>query len=240
MKKYTTVVFDFDGTIADTNNLIIGSWQSVFMARRGEEGDEKMILSTFGEPLYETMEKLFPEFDVEESVDIYRTYQREIFLEQIGIFPGVKALIEELKAKGYKVGIATSRLRESTIMGLRKFGLEDSIDALVTVEDTDKHKPDPDPALICLEKLGSTPEESIMVGDSAYDMGCGKNAGMTTVLVGWSEVAKSGVESTANQSIDKPAKDGVDNEMNVAGSLVDIFKPDYIIETAEALWELLD
>ena len=222
MNEFTTIVFDFDGTIADTNNLIIGSWQAVFRARTGEEGDEKLILSTFGEPLYETMKKMFPEYDVEESVDIYRTYQREIFLEQIGIFPGMKELIIGLKEKGYKVGIATSRLRASTLMGVNKFGLGDSIDALVTVEDTEKHKPDPEPALICLEKLGSTPAESIMVGDSAYDMGCGKNAGMTTVLVGWSEVAKSGVESTAK-----------------TGAEVDIFTPDHIIEKAEDLWTLL-
>ena len=188
--KFTTVVFDFDGTIADTNQLIIGSWQAVFRARRGVEGEISDILATFGEPLYYTMEKLFPEFDVEESVDIYRSYQKEIFVDQIEIFPGMKELVLELKERGYKVGIATSRLRASTLLGLNKFGLEDKIDALVTVEDTAKHKPDPEPALICLEKLGSTADESIMVGDSAYDMGCGKNAGMTTVLVGWSEVAK--------------------------------------------------
>ena len=225
MNKFTTVVFDFDGTIADTNQLIIGSWQAVFRARTGNEGDISDILSTFGEPLYYTMEKMFPDYDVEESVDIYRSYQQEIFLDEIGIFPGIKELIVELKERGYKVGIATSRLRESTLRGLKKFELEDYIDALVTVEDTDKHKPDPEPALICLEKLGSTSDESIMVGDSAYDMGCGKNAGMTTVLVGWSEVAKSGVESTAKER-------KTDGE-------VDIFAPDYIIEEAEDLWKIL-
>ena len=217
MKKFDTVVFDFDGTIADTNNLIINSWQAVFRARTGNEGPLEMILSTFGEPLYYTMEKLFPDFDVEESVDIYRGYQKKIFLEEIEIFPGMKELITSLKEKGYKVGIATSRLRESTLMGINKFGLADSIDALVTVEDTTKHKPDPEPALICLDKLGSKAETSIMIGDSSYDMGCGKNAGMTTVLVGWSEVAKSGVEN-----------------------IYDFFTPDYIIEEAEDLWKILE
>lgn len=221
--KFTTVVFDFDGTIADTNQLIIGSWQAVFRARRGVEGEISDILATFGEPLYYTMEKMFPEFDVEESVDIYRSYQKEIFVDQIEIFPGMKELVLELKELGYKVGIATSRLRASTLLGLNKFGLEDKIDALVTVEDTAKHKPDPEPALICLEKLGSTADESIMVGDSAYDMGCGKNAGMTTVLVGWSEVAKSGVESTAKEN-----------------ASADVFTPDYIIENAEDIWEILN
>ena len=240
-------LFDFDGTIADTNQLIIGSWQAVFRARTGEEGDEKIILSTFGEPLYETMKKMFPEYDVEESVDIYRTYQKEIFLEQIDIFPGMKELILELKSRGYKVGIATSRLKASTLLGLGKFELEDAIDALVTVEDTEKHKPDPEPALICLEKLGSDASTSIMLGDSAYDMGCGKNAGMTTVLVGWSEVAKSGVESTAKTAstnattpVGESASANPNGADNDNASVRDIFTPDYIIEEAKDLWKILE
>lgn len=235
-RKITTVVFDFDGTIADTNQLIVDSWQAVYRARRGCEGDVNTIMATFGEPLYETMGKLFPEFDIEESVGIYRGYQKDIFLETITDFPGMIDLMKGLKEEGYKVGIATSRLKASTMQGLEKFELHDVVDALVTVEDTDKHKPDPEPALICLKKLNSSPEESIMVGDSAFDMGCGKNAGMTTVMVGWSEVAKSGVESTAKASsaskeLDEAA-DGPETEKSV-------FTPDYIIDEAGDLWDIL-
>lgn len=233
MKKFDTIVFDFDGTIADTNKLIVDSWQAVFRGRTGSDGPLDVILATFGEPLYYTMAKLFPEFDVEESVDIYRGYQKEIFLDEIEIFPGMNELVLGLKNAGYKVGIATSRLRESTLMGINKFGLEDAIDALVTVEDTTKHKPDPEPALICLDKLGSDGSTSIMVGDSSYDMGCGKNAGMTTVLVGWSEVAKSGVESTAKDA-------GKNAEGNDSPYDESIFVPDHIIEKAEDLWKILE
>lgn len=249
MNKFTTVVFDFDGTIADTNKLIVDSWQAVFRARTGKEGDLDVILSTFGEPLFYTMAKFFPEYSVEESVGIYRNYQKEIFLDEIEIFPGVKELILGLKEKGYKVGIATSRLKESTLLGIKKFELEDAIDALVTVEDTEKHKPDPEPALICLKKLGSKPEESIMVGDSAYDMGCGKNAGMTTVLVGWSEAAKSGVESTAKTERQAKSEDTAKTEAAASQRMeyydegdeyLDIFAPDYIIDEAHNLWALLE
>lgn len=211
-KKFTTVIFDFDGTIADTNQLIVNSWQAVFNARTGQPGDIDRILASFGEPLYDTMAKFFPDFDVEESVEIYRNYQGKIFLDEIKEFPGMIDLIKGLKGNGYKVGIATSRLKGSTLQGLEKFGLTETVDALVTVEDTEKHKPDPEPALICLHKLGSTGEESIMVGDSIFDIGCGKNAGMTTVLVGWSEVA---------------------------GQNGGMFTPDYVIEKAEDLWDVL-
>ena len=218
MKKITTVIFDFDGTIADTNKLIMDSWQAVFRARTGADGDPEQILSTFGEPLYYTMEKFFPDYDVEESVKIYRDYQKDIFEEAIEVFPGVIPLIKKLKAKGYKTGLVTSRLKDPTYQGLRIFGIEGDLDEVVTVEDTDKHKPSPEPALICLERLGSQAEESIMVGDSLFDVGCAQNAGMKAVMVGWSAAADAGKD---NQE-------------------VGIYIPDYTIDKADDLWGILE
>ena len=223
--KINTVIFDFDGTIADTNKIIIDSWQAVYRAYTGKEGDEDYILSTFGEPLYYSMEKAFPDHDVEETVAIYRGYQKDIYRKEIKLFPGMEELIRGLKEKNYKTGIVTSRLKQPTYEGLEVFGIEDQIDEIVTVEDTDKHKPDPEPARICLERLNSKPEESIMIGDSYFDMGCGKNAGMKTVMVGWSQAADSVLESVALK--------GVSPEERIA------FTPDYIIKTSDQVWDII-
>lgn len=212
-KKINTILFDFDGTIADTNDLIIQSWQAVYRARLGHEGKPEEILATFGEPLYYTMGKVFPDFDIEESVDIYRSFQKGIFRQAIKPFPGMVDLIKGLKEQGYKMGIVTSRLKQSTFEGLECFGLENDIDEIVTVEDTDKHKPDPEPALICLERLGAKPEEAIMIGDSRFDIGCANNAGITSVLVAWS-IAKEGQDS--------------------------YYEPSHVIEKAEEFWALLE
>ena len=228
MGKIDTVIFDFDGTIADTNQIIIDSWQAVYRAYTGRDGDSDYILSTFGEPLFSSMEKAFPDKDLEETVNIYREFQKTIFRDRIRIFPGMRELIIGLKEAGYKTGIATSRLRESTIPGMESLGIVDYIDQVVTVDETTKHKPDPEPALICLQKLGSRPETGIMIGDSAFDMGCGKNAGLTTVMVGWSEAAKSEKESVAT-------KRGEYQDYHES-----VFVPDYIIEEAQDLWGVLD
>lgn len=225
MGKINTVIFDFDGTIADTNQLIIDSWQAVYRAYTGAEGDIDYILSTFGEPLYYSMAKAFPDKDLEETVDIYRNYQKGIFKDSIKAFSGMVDLIKQLKEKGYKLGIVTSRLRASTYEGLEVFGISKLIDEIVTVEDTDKHKPDPEPALICLDWLDAKPEEAIMIGDSLFDMGCGKNAGMQTVMVGWSAAADGDLESVAIQ--------GISEEEAKA------FVPDYIINKAEELWNII-
>ena len=229
MSKINTIVFDFDGTIADTNQIILDSWQAVYRAYTGENGPEDYIISTFGEPLYASMKAAFPNHDVEETVTIYREFQKTIFRDEIKAFPGMAELIKELKAEGYKLGIATARLRESTLVGIDAMGIGEYIDALVTVEDTEKHKPDPEPVLICMEKMGSTAEETLMVGDSDFDMGSGNQAGVITVMVGWSQAAKS-ADSVAKTKLDLQDQDP-------AGK--DIFKPDYIIEKAEYLWGIL-
>ena len=240
MSKINTVIFDFDGTIADTNQLIIDSWQAVYRAYTGQDGDEKYILSTFGEPLYYSMAKTFPEYDLEETVSIYRNFQKGIFKDTIKVFPGMVNLIKALKEKGYKTGIVTARLRYSTYEGLSIFGIQNCIDEIVTVEDTEKHKPDPEPALICLERLESKAEESIMVGDSLFDIGCAKNAGMKSVMVKWSAAAQMGMESAAVQAALGDAGDGAEGDAeNGAGESASLFTPDYYIETAEDLWEIL-
>ena len=180
-----TVLFDFDGTVMDTTDVIVGSWQHTFMTLRGEERPVEDIYRTFGEILADSMKKFFPEVDPEVAVEIYRDYHRDNFGERIKVFPGIRELLEELKKRGIKTALVTSRLMGTTMEGLLAYDLLKYFDALVTCEDTDKHKPDPEPINIALGKLGSSAENSIMIGDSMYDILCAKNAGVKSVLVGW-------------------------------------------------------
>ena len=185
MRKIKAVLFDFDGTIMDTNTIILKSWQHTFNTVLGRDPVHEEIVATFGEPLDVTMAKLFPDRDTHEMVETYRNYQRHIYRDAITMFPGTKEVILELKNRGYLVGIVTSRLWSSTTQGLYKFDIADMFDAVVSAEDTTIHKPDPTPCLLCLEKLGVKPEEAIMVGDSKFDILCARNAGVKSVLVAW-------------------------------------------------------
>lgn len=212
--KYTSILFDFDGTLANTNGLVMGSWKHAFRVLRNIEQSEDVIKKTFGEPLGVSMQKFFPEVPVEEAIEIYRSHQKDIFEEMIEPFPGMVELIKGLKARGYKVAITTSRLGNSTMVGLRKFGLDDVFDVIVTANDTTKHKPDPEPVLITLEKLGAKPEEALMIGDSMFDIKCAHNAGVKAVLVGWAE-------AVTEEDLNGPDR------------------PDYFIETAEDLFDLV-
>lgn len=189
MNKINTVLFDFDGTIMDTNDIILNSWNFTFNKILGHDADEKLMLEHFGEPLALSMKIFFgaeDEIAVQEYIDLYRSYQRDHFEEDIKLFPGVTEMLDSLKKEGFTLALVTSRLKQTTMQGVEKFGLDRFFDVIVTANDCTKHKPDPQPVDITLEKLGKKPEEAVMVGDTRMDLGCASNAGVKSVLVGWS------------------------------------------------------
>lgn len=197
------VLFDFDGTIMDTNEVIINSWQHTFRNLTGKEADVNMLLGTFGEPLEISIDKMLPEFSRDDAMRIYREYQYCNFKGLISLFPGVVEVLRELKGKDIKTAIVTSRLRRTTMEGIEKFDLHDFFDTVVTMEDTKKHKPDAEPAFEALRRLDIEAERAIMVGDSKFDIMCARNAGVKSVLVDWSVAAQaeSGIENKADFKI---------------------------------------
>ena len=180
-----TVLFDFDGTLVNTNDVIIASWQHTYMHYLGREESLEKITACFGEPLLLTMEREFPEVDPRESAEVYRNFQKENADELVKIFPGIKELLESLKTDGFRMGVVTSRTRESAQRYMDMFGIGDYFEEMVSCDDTEIHKPNPEPILLCLKKMGITAEEALMVGDSPFDIKCANNAKVKSVLVYW-------------------------------------------------------
>lgn len=179
------ILFDLDGTLLDTNELIIQSFQHTYQKHLNKQVDKEDIIKTFGEILQITLDREFGDVSGE-AIKTYRNFQVGKFEKLISIHNGVKEGVIKLHEQGYKLGVVTSRLNESSIMGLNHFGLMEYFDIIIGADDTDKHKPDPAPALMALKKLGGKPGETILVGDSPFDVLCGKNAGIISVVVGWS------------------------------------------------------
>jgi len=179
------ILFDLDGTLLNTNELIIQSFQHTYQRHLNKYVHKEKIIKTFGEILKITIDREFGK-DSDEAIKTYRNFQVENFYKLITMNKGVKEGVIELHRQGYKLAIVTSRLNESAIKGLKHFELMDYFESVIGANDTDIHKPDPTPALMALKELGGKPKETMIVGDSPYDILCGKNAGITSVFVGWS------------------------------------------------------
>lgn len=183
MKKY--ILFDFDGTLVNTNDVIVASWQHTYKHYLGHEVPVEHITACFGEPLLLTMAREFPGVDPKESADVYRSFQVKNADRLVTIFPGIKELLAELKEAGYVLGIVTSRTRESALRYMDMFDITSYFSDLVTCDDTTVHKPNPEPLLLAMSRLGAEPAESLMIGDSPFDIKCANNAGVDSVMVNW-------------------------------------------------------
>ena len=156
MKKY--ILFDFDGTVVNTNDVVIASWQEVFRKYLGHELPVSEVIKTMGETLWVTLDRLLPGVDQDEAVAVYRAYQNAHCDEMVVMCDGVMELLEALKSRGYKMAIATSRTRKSYDGYAERFGINEYFDAVVTMEDVTHHKPHPETCTAALKKLVAAPE----------------------------------------------------------------------------------
>lgn len=183
------VLFDLDGTLLDTSELVIQSFQYTLYPYLGRIVAPEEVYPYFGVPLREGLRAFVPE-KVEELVEVYRRYSEEHFDKLVRLCPGVKEGLKELYQAGIRMGVVTSRVRDTTLYGLRLFGLEDFFHAIITMEDVTNHKPRPEPVLKCLEELKVPPPKALMVGDSPHDIAAARAAGVVAVAAGWSYVPR--------------------------------------------------
>lgn len=180
-----TVIFDFDGTLADTNNLIINSFKHIYCKYYDGKCDVDYILSIFGEPLEKTLKRDFSGFKLEDVLKSYREYQVGRFDKEVSLYDTVPETVKYLHEKGIKMGIATSRLKTSTLEALKNFDLDKYFGVIVTADDVKNHKPDKEPLIKVMQELNSRKENTLYVGDSKFDIECALNAEVIPALVGW-------------------------------------------------------
>ena len=178
------LVFDFDGTLADTTEGILRTTEATF-ARMGLPAPDRSVMQqAIGLPLRGSLRAAgVPEDRVEEGADIYHEVFYEVAPKHITIFPGVREGLELLARKGYRMGIATSRSEPSLVMLLEEHGIREYFEVLGSVGCVERPKPAPDLVLWVLEHFGASPEESLVIGDTTFDVQMGKAAGCRTVAV---------------------------------------------------------
>lgn len=192
--KIDTVLFDLDGTLIDTNELIISSFLHTMETYYPGQYGREDVLPFLGPSLQETFEPMNPE-GYEEMITTYRTYNLANHDLLVKGFEGVYETVKTLKENDFKLAIVTTKRSDVVQMGLKLSGLGEFFDVIVALDDVEKPKPDPEPLLKALDLLGSSPERAIMVGDNHHDIVGGQNAGTKTAGVAWSIKGKEHLEA---------------------------------------------
>lgn len=175
------ILFDLDGTLIDTNELIIESFMYTFNILGKSSPSRDEIINCFGEYLSYTMSKFFgDENEINEAIRIYREFNLKYHNEKVSAYKNAHELVKILKNRDYKLGVVTSKSRISAVRGLEHFDLKKYFDVIVAGDDVKNHKPHEEPILSACAYLKVSPSECIMVGDSVYDIQSGKRAGTKT------------------------------------------------------------
>lgn len=186
MKKIDTVLFDFDGTVADTNELISESHFRVVNEYFPGRFQRENMQSFNGPSLIDIYTHLDNERK-EEMMKKYRDHMMSMHDETITLFPGIKEMLKTIHEKGMKVGIVSAKRKDILEQGVRVLGIEIYVDVVIGIGDYQKAKPNPESVLLALEKLDASAETTMMVGDNFHDIEAGNSAGTKSVFVGWSE-----------------------------------------------------
>ncbi len=194
--KLKAVLYDFDGTLADSTELIMRCYRHTMAAHLGEAPPDEEWLSGFGMTL-ETQVARFARSAAEREamLDTYRTHQREHHDAMLRPFPGTLETVEALAARGLGLAIVTSKHREATLRGMGLCGIVDHFPVIVTPEDVAEPKPHPEPVLHALERLGVAAGEAVFVGDSPHDMAAGRAAGVRTAGALWGPFPRAALEA---------------------------------------------
>jgi pyrophosphatase PpaX len=179
------VLFDLDGTLIDSVPLIVASMQHAF-AGRANAPSVKEWVALIGTPLDAMIRRWGgDEADVALLKERYKEHQWAHHDAMVRAFPGIPEVLDALTARGVRMAVVTSKLEPSARRSLEFLGLAKHFEAVVGLESTARHKPDPEPVRYALGVLSASPGEAAFVGDSPHDMAAGNAAGVATVATLW-------------------------------------------------------
>ncbi|MFC7688196.1 pyrophosphatase PpaX [Ureibacillus sp. GCM10028918] len=179
------LLFDFDGTLLNTNDLIIQTFMNVLEERFPGQYSPKDCMDFIGPSLKETFEQITPN-EVEDMIEKYRQWNYANHDTLVTEYDGVVSTLEKLKMQGIRLAIVSTKRRDTIEKGLDLMGAKHFFEFWVGVDSVKNVKPDPEPVLLAIEKLGVKKEDVMMIGDNYHDIEAGKNAGVKTAGVAWS------------------------------------------------------
>jgi len=192
--RYSAVLFDFDGTLVDSTELIIESFHHTMRVHGLAPRPDSFWIAGLGTPLRVQFRSFTDDPDeIGRMVGTYREWNLARHDERVRAFPGAVETVRSLKARGIRLAIVTSKNRHGLQMGLDLCGLSGCFDALVTCDDLEASKPSPEPVVAALDRLATKPADALLVGDSPHDIAAGRGAGTSTAACLWGPFSREQV-----------------------------------------------
>ena len=193
-----TFLFDLDGTLIDSIELILRSYRHTLRTHRGEEPPDEVWMEGLGTPLWVQFRRFTDDpAEIDAMVATYRAYNLAHHDELVRPYDGVVAAVRALRQPGRSLGVVTSKMRSGALRGLRRATLEDAFDVVVGADEVTHPKPHPEPVRVALERLGAPAAGAVFVGDSRHDIECGRAAGVRTAAALWGPFRRADLEDLA-------------------------------------------
>jgi pyrophosphatase PpaX len=185
--RFETVLFDLDGTVVDSGGIILASMRHATQEVLGRDySDEELMQAVGGPGLEAQMSALAPDH-VEQLVDVYRAHNEPLH-DELEACAGMEDVLVRLREEGRRLGVVTAKRRSTVELAFAQVPLGHLFEAIVGGDETERHKPDPEPLLLGAERLGADPAATAYVGDSPFDVRAAKAAGMFAVAVTWGRI----------------------------------------------------
>ena len=194
-RRSPTILFDLDGTLLDSIQLILESARYAFQKLGRVCPPDSEWRGGIGIPL-RTMFGRYArdEADCSALIAAYREYQIPNHDRLIGTYGSAREVVERLHRRGHEIGIVTSKSEALSYRGLARIGMARYVDTVVGCDVSARHKPDPEPVRIALQRLNCRPDDAVFVGDSIHDVMAGNAAGVRTVAALWGAFSRGDLE----------------------------------------------
>ena len=192
--RYTHIAFDIDGTLIDTQDTFTYSFAKTILELKGEVVSPDDLVQYFGLPSMVGIEMVGFD-DHEAALELWEKHYREMAAYKSRPYPGVNEAIEKIVTAGIKIGVITSRSRDEFEFDKNMDPWRPLLVAAICSDDTEKHKPDGEPALAFAAKAGVDVSQCLYMGDTIMDARCAANAGMDFALATWNGAPSEGIPS---------------------------------------------
>jgi pyrophosphatase PpaX len=185
--RFPVVLFDLDGTVVDSGGIILASMRHATREVLGRDFGDAELMQAVGGPGLEAQMEVFAPERVEELVRVYRAHNEPLH-DELEACAGMEDVLVRLHEQGHRLGVVTAKRRSTVELAFARVPIAHLFETVVGGDETQKHKPDPEPLLLAAERMNARPDETAYVGDSPFDIRAAKAAGMHAIAVTWGRI----------------------------------------------------